>query len=93
MEEFASGTGERVYRNVPRDDDGDGVENRAIDVARGVQQNFVEFVVLAMAFAQFTLDVFDHDDGAVNDDSEIDGADGEKIGRFAGEVQKNKREQ
>jgi len=56
-----------------------------------VQQNFVQLVILAMAFAEFTINVFHHDDGAVNDDAEVDGSDREKIGSFAGKVKKIKQ--
>ena len=93
MKEFSGGAGERVDRKVSGDDDGDGIKNGAVNVAGGVQKDFVELVVLAVALAEFAIDVFDHDDGAVNDDSEIDGADGEKIGGFAGEMQKNEGEE
>jgi hypothetical protein len=48
---------------------------------------------LALAQAEFTVDVLDHDDGAVNDDAEVDGPDGEQIGGFAGRVEKNEGEE
>ena len=35
-----------------------------------------------MAEAEFAIDIFDHDDSAVNDDAEIDCADGEQVCRF-----------
>src|SRR5260221_14488015 len=92
MKKFTGRAGKGVDRKIAGDDDRDRVENWAIDIARSVQQNFVELVILAMAFAEFAVDVFNHDDGAVNDDAEIDGADGEEIGGFAGEVEKNKSE-
>ncbi len=87
MEKFAGGAGEGIDGKITGDDDGDGIENGAVDVARGGENDFVEFVVLAVALAQFAVDVFDHDDGAVNDDAEIDGADGEQVGGVAGGVQ------
>jgi hypothetical protein len=93
VEEFTGGAGERVNRKVTGDDDGDGIKNGAIDVAGGVQKNFAELVVLAVALAEFAIHVLDHDDGAVNDDSEIDGADGKKIGGFAGEMEKDEGEE
>jgi len=37
-------------------------------------------VFLAVAEAQFAVDVFYHYDGAVNEDAEVDRADGEQIG-------------
>src|SRR6266481_5527537 len=45
-----------------------------------------------MAQAEFAIDVFDHDDGAINDDAEIDSADGEEVSGFAGGVKKNEGE-
>ena len=42
-----------------------------------------------MAQAEFAINVFDHDDGAVDDDAEIDRADGEQIGRFSRPMQKD----
>ena len=47
-----------------------------------------------MAEAELAVDVFDHDDGAVNDDAEeVDGADGEQVGGFAGGVEKDESEE
>src|SRR5713101_9494711 len=92
MKEFSGWSSERVNRQIAGNDDRDGIKNGAIDVARGVQQNFVQLVILAMALAKLAINVFHHDDGAVNDDAEIDGADREKICGFAGKVKKNKSE-
>src|SRR5208283_4775254 len=61
--------------------------------ARGGQNDFVEFVLLPLAQAQFAVDVFHHDDGAVDDDAEVDRANGQQVGRFPGPVQKDEREQ
>src|SRR5580693_9670793 len=80
VEKFSGGTGESIDRKVSGNDDGDGIKNRAVNVASGYENDFVEFVILAVAQAELAVDVFDHDDGAVNDDAEIDGADGEEIG-------------
>src|SRR5258708_39965972 len=35
VKEFSGGPGERVNRQIARDDDGDGIKDGAIDVARG----------------------------------------------------------
>ena len=85
MEKFAGGSGERVDRQIAGDNHGDGIENRPIHVVGRVKEHFVSVVFLAVALAQFAVDVLDHHDRAVNDDSEIDGADGEQIGGFARE--------
>ena len=46
-----------------------------------------------MAQAELAVDIFDHDDRAVNDDAEVDGADGEQVGGFAGSVKKDEGEE
>src|SRR5229473_4933782 len=89
MEEFSGRAGERVNGEVTGDDDGDGIENGAVDVAGGGEDDFVKFVVLALAQAELTVNVLDHDDGAVNDDAEVDGTDGEEVGRFASGLQED----
>src|SRR5580693_3916651 len=93
MEQFSGGTCEGVDGEISGDDDGDGVKNGAVDIASGGEDDFVEFVLLALAQAKFAIDVFDHDDGAVDDDAEIDGADGEKVGSFAGGMEKDESEE
>ena len=93
MEEFAGGPGERVDGKITGDDDGDGVKDGAVDVASGGEDDFVEFVFLAVAFGKLAVNVLDHDDGAVDDDAEVDGADGEQVGGLAGGVQKDESEQ
>ena len=49
----------------------------------------LQVVVLAVALGEFAIDVFHHHDGAVDDDSEIDGADGEQVGGYAACVQED----
>ena len=93
MKELSGGPVQRINRQVARDDDGDRIENGAVHVSRRGENDIGEFVILAGAKAEFAIDVLDHDDGAVNDDAEIDGADGEKIGGFSGPVQENEREE
>src|SRR6202030_1851619 len=82
MKEFSGWSSERVNRQIAGNDDRDGIKNGAIDVARGVQQNLVQLVILAMALAKLAINVFHHDDGAVNDDAEVDGSDREKVRCF-----------
>src|SRR5260370_6679129 len=93
MKEFAGWSSESVNRKIAGNDDRDGIKNGAIDVARGVQQNFVQLVILAMALAKLAINVFHHDDGAVNDDAEVDGADREKICGLDVKVKKKKSKQ
>src|SRR5262249_23436163 len=47
---------------------------------------------VGVALAQLAVDVLDHDDGAVDDDSEVDGADGKKVRCFSREMKKDKCE-
>src|SRR5277367_1556404 len=93
MKLFSGWAGERVNRDVSGDDDGDGIENGAVHVFRGGEDHFVQIVFLALAQAEFTVDVFHHHQRAVNDDAEVNRADGEQVGGDAARVQKNKREQ
>src|ERR1700676_980182 len=93
VEKFAGGASESVDGKVTGDDDGDGIENGAVDVAGGGENHFVELVSLSMTEAELAVNVLDHDDGAVNDDAEVDGADGEKVGGFTGGVKKDEGEE
>src|ERR1700747_3064398 len=72
---------------------GSVIENGPVHVARSRQNHFGKPVLLPFAKAQLAVDVLDHHDGAVDDDSEVDRADGEKICRLSGQVQKNKGEE
>ena len=81
MEELAGRAAERVDGKIAGEDDGDGIEDGPVDVVRRREDNFVQFVVLAVPRGQFAVDVFHHHHGAVDDDAEIDGADGEQVGR------------
>src|SRR4029077_8294227 len=89
MKKLARGTGEGVDGQVTRDDHGDGIKYRAVDVAGGREDDIGQLVFRAVPQAEFAVDVFDHDDGAVDDDAEIDGADGKEIRGFAGQVKED----
>src|SRR5690349_21719694 len=58
-----------------------------------MQNNFVQVVFLATPLGQFTVNVLHHHDRTVNDDSEIDGADGKQISRQVLCVQQNEAEE
>ena len=88
-----AGPGERVDGEVSGDDDGDRVKDGTVDVTSSGEDNFVELVVLSLAQAELTVDILDHHDGAIDDDAEVDGADGEKVGGFAGSVKKDEGKQ
>ena len=93
VEQFTGGAGERIDRQVARDDDGNGIKNGAIDVARGGEDDVGQFVFGAVAESELAVDVFHHHDGAVNDDAEIDCADGKEIRGFARQVEEDEREE
>src|ERR1700722_15615927 len=93
VEQFSGRPGQRVDRQISGDDDGDRIKDRTIDIARGVQNHFVQVVIGAFAFGEFAIDVFDHHDRAVDDDAEVDRADREQVGGFAGSVKKYKGEE
>jgi hypothetical protein len=69
MKQLAGGPTERVNREVSRDDDGDRIENGAIDIASGVENHFVKVIIGATALGQLAVNVLDHDDGGVGDDN------------------------
>ena len=92
MKKFSRRAAERINREIPRDDDGNRIKNGPVHVARGRQNHFRKVVLLPSAKTQFAVDVLHHHDGAVDDDSEINRADGKQIGGFAREVQKNEGE-
>src|SRR5580704_2671447 len=93
MEEFSGRAGQRVNRKITSDDDSDGIKNWAVDVAGSLKNDFFQLVFCAVAQPKLAVDVFHHDDSAVDDDAEVDGADGEKVGGFTSPVQKNKGEE
>ena len=58
-----------------------------------LQYHFFEVVVLAFARTQLAEDVLHHHQGSVNENSEIDGADGEQVGRDSSRVEKDEGKQ
>src|SRR5271168_2872580 len=93
MEKSSGGTSQSIDGEITGDDDGDGVKNGAVDIASGGEDDVVDFVFLAMTQAELAVNVFDHNDGAVNDDAEVDSADGEQVGSFAGGMEKDEGEE
>ena len=93
LEEFRRRADERVDGKVSGDDDGDRVEDGAVDIFRGGKDDFLQVVVLAFALAKFAEDVFDHDERAVDEDAEIYGSDGKKISCGAARVKEDEGEQ
>src|SRR5271165_5868413 len=93
MKKPSRGPSQRIDGEITGDDDGDGIKNGAIHIARGGENDLVEFIFLAMAEAELAVNVFNHDDGAVNDDAEVYGADGEEVGGFTGGVEKDEGKQ
>ncbi len=81
MEELSRRPAQRVYRQITGEDDGHGVKDWAIHISSRGQNHFVQVVGLPFPQRQFAIDVLDHDHRAVDHDSEVDGADGEQVGR------------
>src|SRR5262249_8268988 len=71
---------EDVDGQVTGDDDGDGIEDGAVDILGRGDDHLVQLVTLAAADGEFAIDVLDHDHGAVDQDAEVDGADGKQVG-------------
>ncbi len=70
---------------IAGDDDGDGVEDGPLHIVRGGADHIPDVEVLfPVARGEFAEDILHHDHRAIHDDAEIDGADGEQIGRECG---------
>src|SRR5207248_11372629 len=81
VKEVAGVTGQGINGQVAGDDDGNGVEDGAVHVAGGMDDHIPQIVALPVPKAEFAIDVLHHHHRAVNDDPEIDGADGEQVRR------------
>src|ERR1700733_507448 len=92
MEKFSGRSGEGVDRNVTGNDHRDGIENGTVHVLGSREDHFLQIILLAFAQTQFAVNVFNHDQRAVDDDSEVDCADGEQICNHTVGVQKNEGE-
>ncbi len=84
---------QRVNGQIAGDDDRDRIEDGTVHVLGRCQDDFVQVIALAFAQRQFAVDVFHHHHGAVNDDAEIDGANGEQVGGDIVRVQNDEGEQ
>ena len=93
MKQFSGRPAQCINRDITRDNHRDGIKNRAIHVFRGGKNYFLQVVFLALAQTQFAINVFDHHQRAVDDDSEIDRANGQQICRHVMRMQENEREQ
>ena len=93
MKKLPRRTAKRVDRKITGNDHRNGIKDGPVHVASGRQDHFCEVVFLPSAKTQLAVDVLHHHDGAVNDDPEVDGADGKEIRGFAGEMQKNESEE
>ena len=72
---------------VGGDDDEDGVEDGALDFLGGVADLVADGLVGVLVVAEVADDVFDHDDGSVDDHAEVKGAEREEVGRDVAEVE------
>ena len=92
LEEPSRRTAQHIDGQVTGDDDRDCEEDRPLDVVRRVANDIHQTVIFAGPRSPFAEDVFHHHDGAIDDDSEIDGADGKQVGGNVTPVQADKRE-
>src|SRR5208337_5065347 len=93
MEQLRRRSAERVNRQIACQDLGDRVKDWPIHILRGRENDFVQLIVLSFSQRQLTVDVLDHDNRAVDDDAEINGANGKQIGGTIVGVQNNKGKQ
>ena len=81
---------EREQRQVGGDDHQDAEEDRPRHLERGVEQVTRRQRAFCIGLAH-PQDVFHHDDGAVHDDAEVDGAQRQQVGRHLEVVHKDER--
>src|SRR5579859_612450 len=93
MEQFSGSAAQRVDRNVAGNDDRDGVKNGPVDIGRCGADYVVELIILPRAQAQLAINVFDHHECAVDDDSKVDRADRKQVRVNAFGVQADEREE
>ena len=93
LEELARRAGEHVDRQEAGDDDRHGVEDRPVHFGGGLGDDFADRVLRSVAQRELAVDVLDHDDGAVDQDAEIDRADREQVGRDVLQVEADEREE
>jgi len=91
--ELCGGSGERINGQVASNDDGYGIEDGTIDVFGSFHDHFEEVVTRAFAFSQYAEDVLHHHQCSIDQDSEIDGADGEQVGGDSLGMKKDEGEQ
>ncbi len=93
MEQLRRRPAECIDRQIACQNHGDGVEDRAIDIFRRRQNDFVQLVGLSCSQREFAVDVLHHDNGAIDDDAEVDCSDGQQVGGAIVRMQNNEGEQ
>src|SRR5487761_194721 len=91
MEKLSGSAAEGVNGNVTGDDDRDRIENGAVHIGSRRENHFIQLVILSPAQAQFAINVLDHDQGAVDYDPKVYGANGKQIGVHSIGMQAEKR--
>jgi hypothetical protein len=92
-EQAARGPGEHVDREKRRDDDANRVDDRAVDLRRGRRDGVADGALLRATHGELSIDVLHHDDGPIDENAEVDGADREEVRRNVPDVQTDEREQ
>ncbi len=82
LEESAGRSRQGVDRKKGSDDDGDGVEDRTVDLGGGLHNDLYrgQRVAFLPIDRHPPEDVLDHDHGRVDEDAEVDGADRQQVG-------------
>ena len=87
------GPGEDVDRKEADDDDDDRIEERPVDLGRGVADDRHDAVRPRLALGKAAVDILDHDHRGIDEDAEIDRADRQQVRRRILEVEAGEGEQ
>src|SRR6185312_5416534 len=92
-EELAAGPAQGIDGEIGGDHHRHRVEDRPVHVLRRADDQVEEVVLAPVLLLELAVDVLHHHHGAVNDDAEVYGADGQQIGGNAVGVEKDEAEQ
>src|SRR5689334_19016945 len=93
MKELSRGTAERVDGKISSDNDGDRIEDWAVDILGRRKDDFIERIFLPVSNGQLAIDVLHHHDRAVDDYAEVNRADREQVRGDIVRMQNDEREQ
>ena len=93
LEQDARWAGEDVDREEADDDHDDRIEERTVDLRGRVANDAEHPVRTIVAFGEPAIDVFHHDHGGIDEDSEIDRANRKQVRRCVLQVEAGEGEQ